>query len=321
MTPNHPVWVNRLDGHMALANSAALKAAGVTQRDEGHRRRRDRARLPRGEPTGLLKDNAMVARRRRRCRRRRTQMRCAALDGGDEVRRRAGRDLGAQHGLVGRPRRVRARAARPTRSATRIYGVVPLAEWETLRDVVAQKEYGGSDGRGDEWLRVGGLKGFVDGSLGSHTAAFQEPFDDAPKDRGLLVNTPRISTRGSRARTRPGLQVMVHAIGDRAISLLLDIYERVDRRERPARPALPHRARAAPRGRRHPALREARRHRRACSRITPSTTAGGPRRYIGAARSRRRMRFARCSMPARRWRSAATGSSRRRRRSRGSTPR
>jgi len=54
-----------------------------------------------------------------------------------------------------------------------------------LRDAVANKTYGGADGRGDAWLRVGGLKGFVDGSLGSHTAAFHEPFTDAPKDRGL----------------------------------------------------------------------------------------------------------------------------------------
>ena len=64
-------------------------------------------------------------------------------------------------------------------------------------------EYGGADGRGDEWLRIGALKGFVDGSLGSHTAAFYEPFTDAPDDRGLLVNTPEDLLRaGSPAPTR-----------------------------------------------------------------------------------------------------------------------
>ena len=124
-----------------------------------------------------------------------------------------------------------ARARQAKTLGTRIYAVVPLADWERLRDVVASKEYGGADGRGDEWLRVGGLKGFVDGSLGSHTAAFHEPFDDAPKDRGLLVNTPEDLYAWISGADKAGLHVMVHAIGDRANGLLLDIYDRVARED------------------------------------------------------------------------------------------
>ena len=82
-------------------------------------------------------------------------------------------------------------------------------------------------GRGDAWLRIGALKGFVDGSLGSHTAAFQEPFTDAPKDRGFFVNTPEDLYAWINGADTAGLQVMVHAIGDRANSTLLDIFERV----------------------------------------------------------------------------------------------
>ena len=104
----------------------------------------------------------------------------------------------------------------------------------------------GPEGRGDDWLRIGGLKGFVDGSLGSHTAAFQEPFTDAPKDRGFFVNTPEDLYDWISGADAAGLQVAVHAIGDRANRMLLDIYERVDQRERPARSPVPHRARAAP---------------------------------------------------------------------------
>ena len=66
---------------------------------------------------------------------------------------------------------------------TRIYACTPLDQWQRLANEVRDR------GRGDEWLRIGGLKGYVDGSLGSHTAAFLEPFSDAPGDRGLLVNT------------------------------------------------------------------------------------------------------------------------------------
>jgi hypothetical protein len=98
---------------------------------------------------------------------------------------------------------------------------------------MARREFGGADGRGDEWLRIGALKGFVDGSLGSHTAAFHEPFTDAPADRGLLVNTPEDLYAWISAADSAGLHVVVHACGDRANTVLLDIYERVAREHGP----------------------------------------------------------------------------------------
>lgn len=223
-TPNHPVWVNRLDGHMALANSAALRAAGVTKATKDIAGG-EIVRLAGGEPTGLLKDNAM------------SLVDSAMPPPSDEMRARAlaaAMKHVAEQGVtsvhnMGSWADLAAfeRAHQTNALGTRIYGVVPLAEWEKLRDAVAKKEYGGSDGHGDEWLRVGGLKGFVDGSLGSHTAAFQEPFKDAPKDRGLLVNTPEDLYKWISGADKAGLQVMVHAIGDRANNLLLDIYDRV----------------------------------------------------------------------------------------------
>jgi predicted amidohydrolase YtcJ len=105
---------------------------------------------------------------------------------------------------------------------------VPLNSWERLADSVRQRTYG-TEGRGDVWLKVGGLKGFVDGSLGSHTAAFHEPFTDAPNDRGFFVNTPDALYSWISGADAAGLHVMVHAIGDRANQMLLDVYERVAR--------------------------------------------------------------------------------------------
>jgi predicted amidohydrolase YtcJ len=226
VTPSNPVWIHRLDGHMALANSAALKTAGVTRatRDvSGGEIVRD----SKGEPTGVLKDNAMslidkvvppppseVADRAL----------AAAMKYVNERGVTSVHNMGTWSDLE-----VFARAARNKTLTTRIYAVTPLAEWERLAEAVEQRTYGGSDGRGDEWLRVGGLKGFVDGSLGSHTAAFHEPFDDAPKDRGLLVNTPEDLHAWISGADKAGLQVIVHAIGDRANGLLLDLYDRVAR--------------------------------------------------------------------------------------------
>ena len=226
VTPDHPVFVNRLDGHMALANSAALKAAGVT-RGTGDVAGGEIVRDATGEPTGLLKDNAMGLVDR------------AIPEPSDEMRDRAlaaAMKYVAEQGVTSVHNMgswgdlaTFARARRAGALNTRIYAAVPLASWERLRDVVAGKEYGGVAGRGDDWLRVGGLKGFVDGSLGSHTAAFHEPFDDAPNDRGLLVNTEADLYAWISGADKAGLHVMVHAIGDRANGLLLDIYERVAR--------------------------------------------------------------------------------------------
>jgi predicted amidohydrolase YtcJ len=226
-TPDHPVWINRLDGHMSLANSAALKAAGVT-RATADVAGGEIVRSAGGEPTGLLKDNAMAL------------VDKAAPPPSPEMRRRAvvaamrhvaERGVTTVHDMstsaAWDDMALYAELRKANALQTRIYSVVPLAQWERLRDLVARRELGGADGRGDDWLRVGGLKGFVDGSLGSHTAAFHEPFEDAPADRGLLVNTPDDLYRWISGADKAGLQVMVHAIGDRANTLLLDTFARV----------------------------------------------------------------------------------------------
>jgi predicted amidohydrolase YtcJ len=119
------------------------------------------------------------------------------------------------------------RAHATGRLRTRIYAAVPLATWEQLRDTVQAR------GTGDEWLRIGALKAFVDGSLGSHTAAMLEPFTDAPDDRGLFVTTPEELYQWTSGADKARLHVMIHAIGDNAIRTLLDIYERVIRENGP----------------------------------------------------------------------------------------
>jgi predicted amidohydrolase YtcJ len=106
---------------------------------------------------------------------------------------------------------------------TRIYAVVPLNTWKKLSEEVEKS------GKGDSWLKIGGLKGFVDGSLGSHTAAFKKPFSDTPTDSGFLVTPVKELYEQISAADKAGLQVMVHAIGDKAIEEQLNIFERVEK--------------------------------------------------------------------------------------------
>jgi predicted amidohydrolase YtcJ len=217
-TAGHPVWVRRLDGHMALANSAALRAAGITSATpdvDGGTIVRDAA----GEPTGILKDNAqsLIDRAAPPQSDRELDlaldaaMRFVAAQGVTSVHH-----MGTWNDLA-----VFERARDAHRLGTRIYAAVPIDTWERLRDYVA------TNGRGDAWLRIGALKGFVDGSLGSHTAAMLEPFTDAPSDRGLFVNTFDDLYRWTKGADAAGLHLIVHAIGDLANRTQLDIYERV----------------------------------------------------------------------------------------------
>jgi predicted amidohydrolase YtcJ len=218
LTPEHPVWVNRLDGHMALANSLALDAASITRATEdveGGAIERDAD----GEPTGLLRDNAMGL-VDRVVPPPGEEMSLRALD--EAMRYVAAKGVTSVHHMGSFDdldvfRKAQARSG----LLTRIYAAVPLSEWERLRDLVA------ADGRGDRWLSWGVLKGFVDGSLGSHTAAFHAPYDDQPSDRGLFVNSEDDLYRWISGADSAGLHVAVHAIGDRANQTLLDIYQRV----------------------------------------------------------------------------------------------
>ncbi|MDP1570210.1 MAG: amidohydrolase [Vicinamibacterales bacterium] len=223
VTPDHPVWVNRLDGHMALANSAALAAVGVPARVAdiaGGEIVRD----PDGALTGLLKDNAMALVEREmpppseamRDRALEAAMAYVAAQGVTSVHQ-----MGSWEDLA-----VMTRAHQAGALGTRIYAAVPLDTWARLDETVRAGTYG-PDGRGDAWLRIGALKGFVDGSLGSHTAAFHEPFTDTPGSRGLFVTTHEDLDAWVRGADKAGLHVAVHAIGDRANGDLLDIFQRV----------------------------------------------------------------------------------------------
>ena len=220
VTPHNPVWVSRLDGHMALANSAALAAAGVTSKTadvQGGSIVRDAS----GNPTGILKDNAtdLVDRVEPSPpavlddRALDAAMRYVAARGVTSVQ-----NMGTFEDLA-----TFERAHRDGRLITRIYAVTPIRQWERLRDTVAAR------GKGDEWVRIGGLKGFADGSLGSHTAAMFAPFTDSPKDSGFFVHTPDDLRRWGLGGDRAGLQVIVHAIGDRAINSQLNIFEQIER--------------------------------------------------------------------------------------------
>lgn len=216
VTPHHPVWINRLDGHMGLANTAALQAAGITDKVKevpGGTIVRDKS----GKLTGIFKDNAMGMLYARVPPPSVEQEDQALQEAMDYV---AARGVTSAHNMSGYMSVFeRARVAGTLK--TRIYAGMSLSNWKTLHEKVK------AQGWGDKWLRIGALKEFVDGSLGSHTAAFFDPFSDTPNDAGFFVIGEEELYRRIKSADSAGLQVMTHAIGDKAIHTLLNSYERV----------------------------------------------------------------------------------------------
>lgn len=219
-TGRTPVFVIRLDGHMALANSAALKIAGITAATvapDGGEIVHDES----GEPTGILKGNAL-------------NLVLSVIPKSSDEEVLEAFQLAQSHALSLGLTQVHAVTANETETSMldafrladnhgvmkiRAYVSTPVEHWESTRDVVD------NIGEGNDRLRWGGVKGFVDGSLGATTAWFYEPYTDAPDTSGVpLVEPAKLKSMMSDADAA-GLRISVHAIGDQAIDGLIAAFQ------------------------------------------------------------------------------------------------
>ena len=231
VTPHTPVFISRYDGHAGLANSLALKLAGVTKDT------RDPAggvivRDPKsGEPTGILKDGAqdLVAKVIPRPTESemeealRTALKEAARVGLTSVHDITV-DTDSWNGSFTGEIRLLRRAELEGWLTCRLYAITPIAQWKMLA------EAGISHDMGSDFLKLGAVKAFADGSLGSRTGWMFEPYDDDPGNVGLpmpLMIPPSKMEGLARQADKAGIQICTHAIGDHATSAILGIYERL----------------------------------------------------------------------------------------------
>jgi predicted amidohydrolase YtcJ len=225
-TGDRPACLSRQDGHMVVCNSLALKLAGITggtKDPPGGVIVRD----AKGEPTGVLKDAAIDLIGKVRPPRTaaeieealKTAVRHAAENGVTSVQ-----DLPGNAGDLGWEALRKAGAL-----TVRVSYRPSLSDWEAARDRRAAM-------KSDEWLRIGGVKGYADGSLGSSTALFYEPYADDPGNHGVhaaeAIPLSKLEERAA-AADAAGLQVEIHAIGDRANTEILDLFERVAKKNGP----------------------------------------------------------------------------------------
>jgi len=224
VTGNHPLFVNRTDGHMALANSLAMKNAGVTKETKVPAGG-EMPKNAKGEYTGVFKDEAMnlmykVIRdptEKELDEYLNSAMQHAFENGVTQVH-----DMGSYAGWLDLATYRRNYANK--KLDLRIYSFVPLPTWAKL-DSFCKK-----NGKGDDLLRWGGLKGFMDGSLGSTTAWFYNPYLDEPTKTGLYVTDTNNIRQWVLAADSSGLHVAVHAIGDRANDFILNVFEEAERK-------------------------------------------------------------------------------------------
>jgi len=217
VTPDHPVMVSRLDGHIALANSLALKLAGIdksTPNPQGGEIVKDPGT---GEPTGILKDAAQDLLWR---------VIPSPTEEEYDAALRAAMKHAAERGVTTVQDmatvddfRAYQRALRRGELTVRVYAFLPSSQLKEMRRLGLQA------GFGNEWLRFGGVKIFSDGSMGAGTALFFEPYADDPATCGIQIHPVEELVQMVVEADKAGLQIALHAIGDRANHLALNAFE------------------------------------------------------------------------------------------------
>ncbi|HEV2303931.1 MAG TPA: amidohydrolase [Candidatus Acidoferrales bacterium] len=233
VSKDHPMMFWRVDGHVAVANSRALEIAGIAKNTPdppaGHIERDAKS----GEPDGMLEEDAAMSLVARHIpppshERRKRAIELALADA-------------VSHGVT-------SIQDYSTWNDFLVYrelkneGKLPLriTEWLTFTEPLAKLEEERREGSStDPWLKTGSLKAFMDGSLGSRTAAMLAPYSDDPSTSGILRMDPAELNRMSIERDKAGFQLNFHAIGDRANRVALDAFAAVlaangprDRRDR-----------------------------------------------------------------------------------------
>ena len=221
-SPNTPIFIDRFDGHMALANSYALKLAGInknTVTPEGGTIVKDPIT---GEPSGILKDNAMSliysiipdATEKENYQAGLSALTEAKKNGVTSVQ-----DITYKKDLI-----TYQQLENKNELTCRMYTRLPIADYKNLVDAGIQFNFG------NDKIKIGSLKAFADGSLGSSTAWFFDKYNQDTTTYGLPMDivTNGLLEKWATDADKNKLQISVHAIGDRANAYLLDLFEKIE---------------------------------------------------------------------------------------------
>ena len=220
VSTDNPVVIRRVDGHSAWLNTVALKLSGIDSRTPdpfGGEIVRDQTS---GEPTGILKESAMNL----------IKIQPSIQSSPEEDILRA-LDHARRLGLTGvhastdlKELEIYKKLKDEGRLTLRIYAWLPVEEMDQCLKL------GLRQGQGDEFLKIGFLKAFIDGTLGSGTALMFEPFADAPGQSGLAQYSEQEFDELIDRAYANGFQVGTHAIGDKGVSWVLKAIEKAEKK-------------------------------------------------------------------------------------------
>ncbi len=218
VVPDRPVWLSRVDGHAAWANTAAMKLAGITKATpdpHGGRIEHDAD----GNPAGVFVDGA-TALVDAKVPAPTAQQKAAALDTALAEMASVGLTGVSDAGIDLANYQLYRQYADAHKLTARIYAMILGTDDDF--DVISKG--GPLIGYGDDFLTVRAVKLFADGALGSRGAAMLQPYSDDPHNRGLLFMKPDEMTAKISKALGKGYQVGIHAIGDHANREVLDSY-------------------------------------------------------------------------------------------------
>jgi len=219
-SPNNPVIFTRVCGHLCVANSQALESAGITRETTpppaGQIDKDPKTR----EPTGILRENAMnlVWKVKPEPSEEELIETCSLA-----CQKAVEAGLTSVHWLTSSPTEIRViqKLREQNKLPLRVYIMVSVKLLDHLIDL------GLHTGFGDSRVRIGSVKIFSDGSLGARTAALFQSYHDEPTRKGLMLYTQKkLNTLVMKAH-KADFQLAIHAIGDRAIDMVLTVLEKV----------------------------------------------------------------------------------------------
>jgi predicted amidohydrolase YtcJ len=219
---DRPVLLRRYDGHMGVANTKALQLAGITSRTSNPVGGVIYRKPGSDEPTGLLRDSAMMLVDRvipslddseiaESVRNALAEIRANGITSAEDM---DGSDSATRRKLF----HLYQKLDQEGKLTCRVDLRWPLLSWKELADTGVAANFG------SDWVRIGGIKGFIDGSLGSTTAKFFEPYLNEPDSKGIFITPPLLLRTTIRQADLAGLSVAVHAIGDQGNAEILDIF-------------------------------------------------------------------------------------------------
>ncbi|MEA2090523.1 MAG: amidohydrolase [Thermoproteota archaeon] len=218
-TPNHPVLITRVCGHLAVVNTKALENAGITKKTKPPKGGKIEKNPKTGEPTGILRENAMDLIWKTMPEFSEEELREACLLA---CQKAVESGLTSVHWIIRSPKEIRViqELRKQNKLPLRVYVLIPVKYLDQLIQL------GLRTGFGDEKVRIGSIKILVDGSLGARTAALHQPYQDKPSTKGVLLYGERELNDLVMKANKAGFQLAIHAIGDRAVDLTLDALEK-----------------------------------------------------------------------------------------------